>query len=74
MTYRGRYMNRAARIVGAAGSGQVLASADVWSRCEGQPFMSTLSAASMGLYRLRGVAVRVRVLLTVVLTIGWMCQ
>ncbi|KAL6749897.1 nucleotide cyclase [Haematococcus lacustris] len=59
MTYRGKVMNRAARIASAATSGQVLCSAAAWahvsSQEEGVLQEQQLSAVSLGQSRLKGV-------------------
>ncbi|KXZ43981.1 hypothetical protein GPECTOR_76g803 [Gonium pectorale] len=58
MSYRGRAMNRAARIVAAAGTGQVLASAEVWTASSTQAAAQVcgLTATSMGQFTLKGVS------------------
>ncbi|GFR40647.1 hypothetical protein Agub_g1232 [Astrephomene gubernaculifera] len=58
MSYRGRAMNRAARIVATAGSGQILASSDVWraSSAQAAARMYNLTAVSLGQFNLKGVS------------------
>ncbi len=56
MSYRGRYMNRAARIAAVAGTGQILASADVTAACSGTMAAHRYTATSLGLQRFKGVA------------------
>lgn len=48
-------MNRAARIVAVGGSGQVLASNEVWNRCRSLPSCATMTATSLGTLKLRGI-------------------
>ncbi|GLI69572.1 hypothetical protein VaNZ11_014230, partial [Volvox africanus] len=63
MSYRGRAMNRAARIVAAAGSGQILASREAWLAAALQPAarLAGLTGLSMGQFLLKGVAEPVEV-------------
>ncbi|GIL47993.1 hypothetical protein Vafri_4714 [Volvox africanus] len=63
MSYRGRAMNRAARIVAAAGSGQILASREAWLAASLQPAarLAGLTGLSMGQFLLKGVAEPVEV-------------
>ncbi len=46
LSYRGRVMNRAARIAGTASPGQVLCSGAVWAACEAGMASSPLSLGS----------------------------
>ncbi|MEW5319035.1 MAG: hypothetical protein WDW38_010211 [Sanguina aurantia] len=56
MTYRGRVMNRAARISAASSSGQVLCSSDAWSHCKVNTMSSNnVSATSLGMFQLKGI-------------------
>lgn len=56
-------MNRAARIVAAAGSGQILASAEVWAAGSTATAarMCGLTATSLGAFNLKGVSEAVEV-------------
>ncbi|KAG2494772.1 hypothetical protein HYH03_007016 [Edaphochlamys debaryana] len=63
MSYRGRAMNRAARIVAAAGSGQILATSEVWLSTSSQAAarMCGLSGTSLGQFNLKGVSEAIEV-------------
>eukprot|EP00198_Chlamydomonas_reinhardtii_P006624 XP_001695960.1 predicted protein [Chlamydomonas reinhardtii] len=62
MTYRGKVMNRAARISAAASSGQVLCSAEAWESCTANPnALRLVSGTSLGLFQLKGIAERIEV-------------
>ncbi len=60
--YRGKVMNRAARISAAASSGQVLCSAETWESCAASgPALRLVTATSLGLFQLKGIAERIEV-------------
>ncbi|KXZ55603.1 hypothetical protein GPECTOR_2g1153 [Gonium pectorale] len=63
MTYRGKVMNRAARISAAASSGQVLCSAEAWDSCTAaaSAAMRLVTATSLGLFQLKGIQERIEV-------------
>lgn len=62
-------MNRAARIVAAAGSGQILASSEAWLAAVAQPaagggarsWLAGLTGLSMGQFLLKGVSEAIEV-------------
>ena len=58
LSYRGRPMNRAARIAGICAAGKVLVSGDVWAAaCEEDAGMAySYSGISLGAIPLKGVA------------------
>ncbi|GIL79831.1 hypothetical protein Vretifemale_9103 [Volvox reticuliferus] len=62
MTYRGKVMNRAARISAAASSGQVLCSSEAWESCTASASaLRLVSATSLGLFQLKGIQERIEV-------------
>ncbi|GIL52673.1 hypothetical protein Vafri_8489 [Volvox africanus] len=62
MTYRGKVMNRAARISAAASSGQVLCSSEAWEYCTASASaLRLVSATSLGLFQLKGIQERIEV-------------
>ncbi|MEW5319088.1 MAG: hypothetical protein WDW38_010259 [Sanguina aurantia] len=67
MTYRGKVMNRAARIASTASTGQVLCSSDSWNLATSSPEGESLMAAhrvagsSLGQFRLKGVADKIEI-------------
>ncbi|GFR48856.1 hypothetical protein Agub_g10810 [Astrephomene gubernaculifera] len=62
MTYRGKVMNRAARISAAASSGQVLCSAEAWESCTASASaLRLVTATSLGLFQLKGIQERIEV-------------
>ncbi|KXZ47871.1 hypothetical protein GPECTOR_32g484 [Gonium pectorale] len=57
LSYRGRVMNRAARIAGIAAAGQVLCSGTVWEACGHQPgFGERVCGVSLGRMSLKGIS------------------
>jgi len=64
MSYRGKVMNRAARISSTTASGQVYCSAAVWQECESKAevLRADISASSLGLQKLKGVVQPVELL------------
>ncbi len=63
LSYRGRVMNRAARIAGIAAAGQVLCSGEVWEACDLSPgFCEHVGGVSLGKMNLKGIASPVEVL------------
>lgn len=65
MTYRGKVMNRAARIASTASTGQVLCSADSWELMQSRDMAaltaSKITSSSLGQFRLKGVAERIEI-------------
>ncbi|GFR48855.1 hypothetical protein Agub_g10809 [Astrephomene gubernaculifera] len=65
MTYRGKVMNRAARIASTASTGQVLCSSDSWQlamTADAQVMLSNkVSGTSLGQFRLKGVAEKIEI-------------
>ncbi|MEW5301527.1 MAG: hypothetical protein WDW36_004384 [Sanguina aurantia] len=67
MTYRGKVMNRAARVASTASTGQVLCSSDSWNLATSSPEGESLMAAnrvagsSLGQFRLKGVAEKIEI-------------
>ncbi|KXZ47868.1 hypothetical protein GPECTOR_32g481 [Gonium pectorale] len=63
LSYRGRVMNRAARIAGIAAAGQVLCSGTVWEACGHQPgFGERVCGIPLGKVHLKGINSPVEVL------------
>ncbi|KXZ47867.1 hypothetical protein GPECTOR_32g480 [Gonium pectorale] len=63
LSYRGRVMNRAARIAGIAAAGQVLCSGTVWEACGHQPgFGERVCGIPLGKVHLKGISSPVEVL------------
>ncbi|KXZ47866.1 hypothetical protein GPECTOR_32g479 [Gonium pectorale] len=57
LSYRGRVMNRAARIAGIAAAGQVLCSGAVWEACDLSPgFSERVRGVSLGEMNLKGIS------------------
>ncbi|GLI68043.1 hypothetical protein VaNZ11_012366 [Volvox africanus] len=65
MTYRGKVMNRAARIASTASTGQVLCSSDSWQlamTADSQVMLTNkVSGTSLGQFRLKGVAEKIEI-------------
>ncbi|KXZ55594.1 hypothetical protein GPECTOR_2g1144 [Gonium pectorale] len=65
MTYRGKVMNRAARIASTASTGQVLCSSDSWQlamTADAQVMLSNkVTGTSLGQFRLKGVAEKIEI-------------
>lgn len=65
MTYRGKVMNRAARVASTASTGQVLCSADAWELVKSKDLAALeackVTASSLGQFRLKGVAERIEI-------------
>eukprot|EP00198_Chlamydomonas_reinhardtii_P006519 XP_001695855.1 predicted protein [Chlamydomonas reinhardtii] len=65
MTYRGKVMNRAARIASTASTGQVLCSSDSWQlamSADSQVMLANkVSGTSLGQFRLKGVAEKIEI-------------
>ncbi|KAG2501553.1 hypothetical protein HYH03_000060 [Edaphochlamys debaryana] len=65
MTYRGKVMNRAARIASTASTGQVLCSSDSWQlamTADAQVMLANkVSGTSLGQFRLKGVAEKIEI-------------
>ncbi len=66
MTYRGKVMNRAARIASTASTGQVLCSADTWELAQARDAAALgtgkITSSSLGQFRLKGVADRIEIM------------
>jgi len=65
MTYRGKVMNRAARVASTASTGQVLCSSDSWGLATANDAhlitSNKVTATSLGQFRLKGVAEKIEI-------------
>ncbi len=64
LSYRGKVMNRAARIAGVASPGQVLCSGAVWEAAAegGEGLLQSVAGVSLGCMKLKGISTPVEVM------------